>query len=113
MAQDFKKAYKSQITTGDATLLTADSNDAIIGIRLTNITTSAITVDVWVDVAGAGSTASIVYIADDLSIAPKSSVELIQGGAKVVIQNTDLLRAQASAATSCAAYVSYVDAISS
>ena len=113
MAQDFKKAYKSQITTGDATLLTADSNDAIIGIRLTNITTSAITVDVWLDVAGAGTTASVVYIADDLSIAPKSSIELIQGGAKVVIQNTDLLRAQASAATSCAAYVSYVDAISS
>ena len=113
MAQNFKKAYKSQITDGDATLLTADSNDAIIGIRLTNITTSAITVDVWIDVAGDGTTASVVYIADDLSIAPKSSVELIQGGAKVVIQNTDLLRAQASAATSCAAWVSYVDAISS
>ena len=113
MAQDFKKAYKSQVTTGDATLLTSDSNDAIIGIRLTNITTSAITVDVWIDVAGAGSTASIVYIADDLSIAPKSSVELIQGGAKMVMQNTDLLRAQASAATSCAVWVSYVDAISS
>ena len=113
MAQDFKKAYKSQITTGDATLLTADSNDAIIGIRLTNITTSAITVDVWLDVAGAGTTASVVYIADDLSIAPKSSIELIQGGAKMVIQSTDLLRAQAGTADSCAAYVSYVDAISS
>ena len=112
MAQDFKKAYKSQITTGDATLLTADSNDAIIGIRLTNITTSAITVDVWIDVAGAGTTASVVYIADDLSIPAKSSVELIQGGSKMVMQNTDLLRAQASAATSCAAYVSFVDAIS-
>jgi hypothetical protein len=51
-------------------------------------------------------------LADDLSIAPKSSVELIQGGSKVVIQSTDLLRVQASAATSCAAYVSYIDAIS-
>ena len=113
MAQDFKKVYKSQVTDSAHTLLTSDSNDAIIGIRLTNITTSSITVDVWVDVAAAGSTASIVYLADDLSIPPKSSVELIQGGAKMVIQNTDLLRIQASAATSCAAYVSYVDAISS
>ena len=113
MAQDFKKAYKSQVTDSAHTLLTSDSNDAIIGIILTNITTSSITVDVWVDVAAAGSTASIVYLADDLSIPPKSSVELIQGGAKMVIQNTDLLRIQASAATSCAAYVSYVDAISS
>ena len=91
MAQDFKKAYKSQITTADATLLTADSNDALIGIRLTNITTSAITVDVWLDVAGAGTTASVVYIADDLSIAPKSSIELIQGGSKMVMQSTCLL----------------------
>ena len=113
MAQDFKKVYKSQVTDSAHTLLTSDSNDAIIGIRLTNITTSSITVDVWVDVAGAATTASIVYIADDLSIPPKSSVELIQGGAKMVVQNTDLLRVQASAATSCAAYVSYVDAISS
>ena len=112
MAQDFEKAYKSQVTTSPQTLITSNSDDAIIGIRLTNITTSAITVDVWVDVAAAGSTASIVYIADDLSIAPKSSVELIQGGSKLVIQNTDLLRAQASAADSCAAYVSYIDAIS-
>ena len=112
MAQDFEKAYKSQVTTSAHTLITSNSDDAIIGIRLTNITTSAITVDVWVDVAGADTTASKVYIADDLSIPPKSSVELIQGGAKMVIQSTDLLRAQSSAATSCAAYVSYVDAIS-
>jgi hypothetical protein len=112
MAQDFEKAYKSQVTTSAHTLFTSNSDDAIVGIRLTNITTSAITIDCWVDVAAAGSTASIVYLADDLSIAPKSSVELIQGGSKVVIQNTDLLRAQASAANSCAAYVSYIDAIS-
>jgi len=112
MAQDFEKVYKSQVTTSAHTLLTSDSDDALIGIRLTNITTSAVTVDVWIDVAAAGSTASIVYIADDLSIPPKSSVELIQGGAKIVIQSTDLLRVQASAATSISAYVSYVDAIS-
>ena len=84
----------------------------MIGIRLTNITASTVTVDVWIDVAGAGSTASIVYLADDLSVPPKSSVELIQGGAKIVIQNTDLLRIQSSAATSIAAWVSVVDAIS-
>ena len=112
MAQDFEKAYKSQVTTSAHTLLTSDSDDALIGIRLTNITTSAVTVDVWIDVAAAGTTASVVYIADDLSIPPKSSVELIQGGAKIVMQNTDLLCIQSSAATSVSAYVSVVDAIS-
>ena len=112
MAQDFEKVYKSQVTNSAHTLLTSNSDDALIGIRLTNITTSAVTVDVWIDVAAAGTTASIVYLADDLQIPPKASVELIQGGAKIVIQNTDLLRIQASAATSISAYVSYVDAIS-
>ena len=112
MAQDFEKAYKSQVTTSAHTLFTANSDDAIVGIRLTNITASAITVDCWVDVGGSGTTASIVYLADDLSIAPKSSVELIQGGSKVVIQSADLLRVQSGTADACAAYVSYIDAIS-
>jgi hypothetical protein len=112
MAQDFTKDYKSQVTTAAHPLRVADSNDALIGIRLTNITTSAVTVDVWIDVAAAGSTDSIVYIADDLQIPPKASVELIQGGAKIVMQNTDALKIQASAVTSIAAWVSVVDAIS-
>tara|TARA_R110002073_G_scaffold196577_1_gene355750 strand:+ start:561 stop:902 length:342 start_codon:yes stop_codon:yes gene_type:complete len=112
MAQDFEKVFKSQVTTSAHTLLTSNSDDALIGIRMTNITTSAITMSVWIDVAGANSTASITYIAKDLSIAPKSSVELIQGGSKINMQNTDVLKAQASASNSCAVYVSYIDAIS-
>mgnify|MGYP003657274428 CR=1 FL=1 len=83
MAQDFEKVFKSQVTNSAHTLLTSNSDDALIGIRLTNI-----------------------------SIAPKSSIELIQGGSKIVMQNTDVLKAQSSASNSCAAYVSYIDAIS-
>jgi hypothetical protein len=47
-----------------------------------------------------------------LSIPPASSVELIQGGAKVVMQNTDVLKGQSSAASSVDAWVSFVDSIS-
>ena len=112
MAQDFTKDYKAQVTDAAHTLRNANSNDALIGIRLTNITTSAVTVEVWIDVAAGGATADVVYIAKDLQIPPKSSVELIQGGAKIVMQSTDLLRIESSAATSVAAYVSVVDAIS-
>ena len=65
MAQDFTKDYKSQVTDSAHTLRNANSNDALIGIRLTNITTSAVTVEVWIDVAAAGSTASVVYLAKD------------------------------------------------
>ena len=59
------------------------------------------------------NSATNYYIAKTVSIPPGASIELIQGGAKMVMQSTDLLRAQASAATSCAIWVSYVDAISS
>ena len=48
----------------------------------------------------------------DLSIPPSSAVELVQGGAKFVMQNTDVLKAQSSAASSVDAYVSVVDSIS-
>ena len=112
MAQDFTKDYKSQVTNSAHTLRTANSNDAIIGIRLTNITTSAVTVDVWIDVAGGGSTASIVYLADDLQIPPKSSVELIQGGAKIVLKSGDKITAVSDTASSLNTVVSYIDAIS-
>ena len=111
MAQDFEKAYNSQVSTAATTLLTSNSDDALIGIRLTNITSVACSVDVWIDVAGGGTTASIVYLAKGVSLAPSASVELIHGG-KVVIQNTDVLKAVSTHANSVAAWVSYVDAIS-
>ena len=37
MAQDFESSG-TQITSSETTLLTADSDDAIIGLRLTNVT---------------------------------------------------------------------------
>ena len=112
MAQDFSKVFKSQVTSAAHTLLTSNSNDALIGIRMTNITTSAITMSVWIDVAGANSTASITYIAKDLTLSPKGSIELIQGGAKINMANADLLRVESSATNSVAAYISYIDSIS-
>ena len=45
MAQDFTR-HAVQATTSDATIFTSNSNDAVIGIRIANITTSAITVSV-------------------------------------------------------------------
>ena len=112
MAQDFERVYKSQVTSSAHTLLTSNSDDALIGIRLTNITTAALTVSFWIDAAGAGSTASIVYLAKDLTLSPNGSIELIQGGAKINMLSGDVLKAQSSASNSVAAYVSYIDAIS-
>ena len=53
-----------------------------------------------------------VYIAKDLSIPPNSSVELVQGGAKFVLNDTDVLNASSSDAVSADVVVSVVKAIS-
>ena len=108
MAQDFESTG-SQITDSETTLLTADSDDAIIGLRLTNVTASTVTVDVYIDKGGVGTDR---YIAKDLSIPPASSVELVQAGAKVVLQNGDVLYGLADTATSVDVWLSRVDSIS-
>ena len=107
MAQDFVR-YSAQATNSASTIFTANSNDAVIGIRIANILASAITVDVWVSVTGSVDR----YIAKDLSIPPSSSVELVTGGAKFVMQNTDVLKVESDTATSADVYVSVVDSIS-
>src|SRR6056300_799790 len=107
MAQDFTR-YSATVTDSATTVFTANSNDAVIGIRIANILTSAITISVWVSVTGSTDR----YIAKDLSIPPASSIELVTGGAKFVMQNTDVLKVQSDTATSADVYVSVVDSIS-
>jgi len=108
MAQDFESTG-TQITNSETTLLTANSDDAIIGLRLTNVTASSVTVDIYIDKGGAGTDR---YVTKDLSIPPASSVELIQGGAKIVMQSGDVLYGLADTATSVDAWLSRVDSIS-
>ena len=107
MAQDFVR-YSAEATDSATTVFTANSNDAVIGIRVTNTTAAAIAIDVWVSVTGSTDR----YIAKDLSIPTESSVELVTGGAKFVMQDTDVLKVQSDTATSADVYVSVVDSIS-
>jgi hypothetical protein len=51
MAQDFESTG-GQITNTATTLLTANSDDAIVGLRLANVLTSAVTVSVWISENG-------------------------------------------------------------
>jgi hypothetical protein len=107
MAQDFVR-YSAQATNSAGTIFTANSNDAVIGIRVTNTTAGAITIDVFVTITGPTNR----YIAKGLSIPPSSSVELVTGGAKFVMQSTDILKVESDTATSADVYVSVVDSIS-
>jgi hypothetical protein len=108
MAQDFESTGVL-VTNSETTIYTSNSDDAIVGLRLANILTTAITMDVYIDLAGGGTN---YYICKNLSIPPASSVELIQGGAKMVIQSTDVVYGLCGTANGCHVWISLVDAIS-
>jgi len=108
MAQDFRNTLTSATGTSPVTILTAGDYDAVIGIRCCNILTTAITMDVYVV-----NSATNYYIAKTVSIPPGASIELIQGGAKIVAASGDVFKAVSSDASSLDVVLSYVDTISS
>ena len=108
MAQDFRNDLQSAIGTGDTTLLIAGNYDAVIGIRCCNILTSSILVDV--KIANGGTD---YFIAKGVNIPPNSAIELIQGGAKIVLKSGDVLEAVSDTASSLDVVTSYIDTISS
>ena len=107
MAQNFI-GYSNQLTTGaTSTVFTANTTDAVIGIRCCN--TSAATISASVTIVNGGNDH---FLAKDVSIPPNSAIELIQGGAKIVLKSGDVLTAYSSAGTSLDIITSYIDEIS-
>ena len=118
MAQDFERAVAkdstSDINIGTTARAVIDSNsdDAIVGIRMANVATSQINVDCFVRTAAAGGSDLDVYLIKNAPIPVGSSLELIDGGSKIVLQNGDQLYVKSDTADSLNCYVSFVDAIS-
>ena len=108
MAQDFRNALFRQIGTSDQALLAGGNYDAVIGIRCCNILTSTIAVDVKIAKSGAD-----YFLAKGVVIPPNSAIELIQGGAKIVLDSTNTLEAVSDTASSLDVVLSYIDTISS
>jgi len=108
MAQDFRNAVARAQGTTAAGILTAGDFDAVIGIRCTNILTTTIKVDIYVVRSSAN-----YYIAKDTPIPPGGSIELIQGGAKIVMVSGDVLWHDVDTASGLDIWVSYIDTISS
>ena len=108
MAQDFRNALFRQIGTSDQALLAGGNYDAVIGIRCCNILTSTIAVDVKIAKGG-----DDYFLAKGVSIPPNSAIELIQGGAKIVLASGDTLEAVSDTASNLDVAVSYIDTISS
>lgn len=107
MAQDFERNIFRQLSTSAQTLRTANSDDALVGINIANTTSSQIQVDVFIEVSSAN-----YYLVKNAPIPAGSALQLLDGGAKVVMQSGDVLKAQSDTATSADVWVSVVDAIS-
>ena len=107
MAQDFERYIQRNVGTSAATVHTSNSDDAIISIRCANTTTSTIQVDVFIN---EGS--NDYYLIKNAPIVSGGSLELIDGGSKIVMQNNDILKAQSDTASSLDVWASFVDAIS-
>jgi hypothetical protein len=52
MAQDFENVKARNIGTSASTLITSNSDDAIIGVRVANVVTQTIAVDVYISSGG-------------------------------------------------------------
>ena len=107
MAQDFRRFTNNNVGTGAATVFTANSFDAIIGISLSNVSASEILVSAYVN-----DGSNDIYLIKDAPIPAGSSLQVIDGGAKVVVQNEDVLYVVSNTASSLDSIVSVVDAIS-
>ena len=107
MAQDFTRYIARSTGTSGATIFTANSNDAVISIRLANIVGTTITADVFMTVSAAN-----YYLVKGISIPSGSSVELIDGASRFVVVSGDALKVDCDTDNALDVWVSVVDAIS-
>ena len=108
MAQQFRRYTASNVGNSSATtVVTANSNDALVGIHITNKSSSQALVDVYINDGSAD-----IYLADEVPIPSGSALQLLDGGAKVVAISGDRLYVKSNTASSLDCIVSIVDAIS-
>ena len=110
MAQDFERNFASSISNSSGsptTLVTSNSDDAIVSIRCVNKHKTAVTVSVLISSGGTD-----YFVIKDAPLPTGGSLELIDSGSKIVIQNGDVLKAYADTASAVDVLTSFVDAIS-
>ena len=108
MAQNFRRYTKNDVGTSAQTLFTADSYDTVVGISVANITTSSVVASVYIN-----DGSNDIYLVKDVSIPSGSALQVLDGGAKFVVESGDALKVVSDTASSLDVWVSAVDAISS
>ena len=108
MAQDFERNTANAVGTGATTLRTANSDDAIVGITVANVHTAQITVEVYIN-----DGSNDIHIVKDAPIPVGGALQVLDGGAKIVMQSGDILNVISDTASSADVWISVVDTISS
>jgi hypothetical protein len=106
MAQDFTEIKARNVGTSATTLLTANTNDCIIGLRVCNVASSAINVTVFITNGG-----NDFHLQKNTPIPVGGSLE-VTGNSKINLQNGSVLKIQSDTASSVDVWGSYIDAIS-
>ena len=111
MAQNFKNSLARNTGTSPVDILAqADSFDTVVGIRCCNVhASSAINVSVYINNSTGPTT---TYLIKSAPIPLGSSLELIDGGSKIILKSGDKITATSDTASSLDTVVSYIDAIS-
>jgi len=107
MAQNFRRYTSNDVGTSAATIFTADSYDTVVGISVANITSSSVTASVYIN-----DSTNDIYLVKDVVIPAGSSLQVLDGGAKFVVQSGDELKVISDTDSSLDVWVSTVDAIS-
>ena len=107
MAQNFRRYTSNNVGTSASTLFTADSYDTVVGISVANITASSVVASVYIN-----NGTDDIYLVKDAPIPAGSALQVLDGGAKFVVQSGDRIYVQSDTASSLDVWVSAVDAIS-
>ena len=110
MAQNFRRYTENNVGATPVDIPNGsdfDSYDTLVGISLANIASAAINVDCYIN-----DGSNDIYLVKDAPIPVGSALQVLDGGAKVVVQSGDRLYVKSDPAASLVVWVSAVDAIS-
>jgi len=108
MAQNFRRYTSTGIGTSNTTVYTATDYATVIGITVANTTT--VSVNVTVSIYNGTTGVNIVKTAP---VPVGSTLQVIDGGAKIVLQSGDAVKVLSDTASSIDVWLSSVDSISS
>ncbi len=108
MANTFKNAFSENVGTSATTVLTCPSGNSsrcvLIGIQLSNTTSSEITATVSIT----DSSASNDIVLVNAVALPANTMLTVLEGEKIILEESDVLKVHSNTANACNAFASYL-----